>query len=126
MWRAAPAKAANISRGQLSKYRSSSALNGGGRPFAIARAIRLAYSSVGDGFGWALLIAGPSANHATVVGVCVAALSKSRNSHLNQQADFGRYVRRTGRPPKTISYDIGEWRAAQNKTASCYIIEITT
>ena len=48
MWRAAPAKAAKISRGELSQYRSRSSLNGGGRPLAIARAIRLACSSVGD------------------------------------------------------------------------------
>jgi hypothetical protein len=42
MWRAAPAKAAKISLGELSQYRSSSGLKEGGRPVAIARAIRLA------------------------------------------------------------------------------------
>jgi hypothetical protein len=55
-WRVAPAKAAKISPGELSQYRSMASLNGGGRPFAIARAIFLAYSSVGEDFGWARLI----------------------------------------------------------------------
>src|SRR5216684_2591563 len=56
MWRPAPVKAAKISRGELSQYRSSVALSGGRRPFAIACAIRLACSSVGEDFGWARLI----------------------------------------------------------------------
>src|ERR1700732_3845625 len=59
MWRAAPVKAAKISRGELSQYRSKASLNGGGRPLAIACAIRLACSSVGDDFGWARLIGVP-------------------------------------------------------------------
>src|ERR1700737_5150869 len=59
MWRAAPVKAAKISRGELSQYRSRAALNGGGRPLAIACAIRLACSSVGEDFGWARLIKAP-------------------------------------------------------------------
>src|ERR1700686_4634246 len=59
MWRAAPVKAAKISRGELSQYRSNASLNGGGRPLAIACAIRLACSSVGDDFGWARLIGVP-------------------------------------------------------------------
>jgi hypothetical protein len=57
MWRAAPAKAAKISRGEPSQYRSKASSNGGGRPFAIACAIRLACSSVDEDFGWARLIA---------------------------------------------------------------------
>src|ERR1700726_1114070 len=59
MWRAAPVKAAKISRGELSQYRSKASLNGGGRPLAIACAIRLACSSVGDDFGWVRLIEAP-------------------------------------------------------------------
>src|ERR1700692_4493329 len=59
MWRAAPAKAAKISRGELSQYRSKASMNGGGRPLAIACAIRLACSSVGEDFGWARLIEVP-------------------------------------------------------------------
>src|SRR2546428_13368084 len=59
MWRAAPVKAAKISRGELSQYRSRASLNGGGRPLAIACAIRLACSSVGEDFGWARLIKFP-------------------------------------------------------------------
>src|ERR1700730_13215178 len=59
MWRAAPVKAAKISRGELSQYRSKALLNGGGRPLAIACAIRLACSSVGEDFGWARLIEVP-------------------------------------------------------------------
>src|SRR5258708_23965810 len=59
MWRAAPVKAAKISRGELSQYRSKASLNGGGRPLAIACAIRLACSSVGEDFGWVRLIEAP-------------------------------------------------------------------
>src|SRR6266436_1671936 len=59
MWRAAPVKAAKISRGELSQYRSKAALNGGGRPLAIAFAIRRAYSSVGEELGWVRLITLP-------------------------------------------------------------------
>src|ERR1700730_8880949 len=59
MWRAAPVKAAKISSGELSQYRSKASLNGGGRPLAIACAIRLACSSVGEDFGWARLIGVP-------------------------------------------------------------------
>src|ERR1019366_3704492 len=59
MWRAAPVKAAKISRGELSQYRSNSVLNGGGRPLAIARAIRLACSSVGGDFDWTRLFTFP-------------------------------------------------------------------
>src|ERR1700733_11931691 len=59
MWRAAPVKAAKISRGKLSQYRSKASLNGGGRPLAIACAIRLACSSVGEDFGWVRLIEAP-------------------------------------------------------------------
>src|ERR1700737_1915388 len=59
MWRAAPVKAAKISRGELSQYRSKASLNGGGRPLAIACAIRLACSSVGEDFGWVRLIEVP-------------------------------------------------------------------
>jgi proteic killer suppression protein len=59
MWRAAPVKAAKISRGELPQYRSKASLNGGGRPLAIACAIRLACSSVGEEFGWVRLIEAP-------------------------------------------------------------------
>src|SRR5580704_17958082 len=59
MWRAAPVKAAKISHGELSQYRSRASLNGGGRPMAIACAIRLACSSVGEDFVWARLIEAP-------------------------------------------------------------------
>src|ERR1700680_627161 len=59
MWRAAPVKAAKISRGELSQYRSKASLNGGGRPLAIACAIRLACSSAGEEFGWVRLIEAP-------------------------------------------------------------------
>src|SRR5258708_28152864 len=59
MWRAAPVKAAKISRGELSQYGSKASLNGGGRPLAIACAIRLACSSVGEDFGWVRLIKVP-------------------------------------------------------------------
>src|SRR4029079_19628773 len=59
MWRAAPAKAAKISGAELSQYRSKASLNGGGRPLAIACAIRLACSSVGEDFGWVRLIEAP-------------------------------------------------------------------
>jgi hypothetical protein len=45
-------KAAKISRGEPSQYRSKASLNGGGRPLAIACAIRLANPSVGEDFGW--------------------------------------------------------------------------
>src|SRR5690349_10364274 len=48
MWRAAPVKAAKISPGHSAQYWSKSGLNGGGFPLAIARAIRRAYSSVGN------------------------------------------------------------------------------
>jgi hypothetical protein len=59
MWRAAPVKAAKISRGELSQYRSKASLNGGGRPLAIACAIRLACSSVVVDFCWVRLIEAP-------------------------------------------------------------------
>src|SRR5665213_1500204 len=59
MWRAAPVKAAKISRGELSQYRSKASLNGGGRPLAIACAIRLACSSVVVYFCWVRLIEAP-------------------------------------------------------------------
>src|SRR6478752_7314213 len=59
MWRAAPAKAAKISGAELSQYRSKASLNGGGRPLAIACAIRLACSSIGEDFGWVRLIETP-------------------------------------------------------------------
>jgi hypothetical protein len=56
---ARPLKAAKISRGELSQYRSKAAPNGGGRPLAIACAIRLTCSSVGTNFGWARFIGRP-------------------------------------------------------------------
>src|ERR1700738_4855197 len=59
MWRAAPVEAAKISRVELARYRSKASLNGGGRPLAIACAIRLACSSVGEDFGWVRLIEAP-------------------------------------------------------------------
>src|SRR5579859_3641914 len=68
MWRAAPAKAAKISRGKLSQYRSKASLNGSGRPLAIARAIRLACSFVGEDFGWVRLIEAPPRIIAMIAG----------------------------------------------------------
>ena len=68
MWRAAPVKAAKISRGELSQYRSKASLNGGGRPFTIACAIRLACSSVGEDFGWVRLIEAPPRIIAMIAG----------------------------------------------------------
>src|ERR1700733_13727483 len=59
MWRAAPLNAAKISRGELSQYLSKASLNGGGRPLAIACAIRLACSSVVVDFCCVRLIEAP-------------------------------------------------------------------
>jgi len=88
MWRAAPVKAAKISRGEFSQYRSKAALNGGGRPLAMACAIRLAYSSVGEDFGWARLI-GASANQVTLAGIRVAAIVKIGEIHTtNPRSGF--------------------------------------
>ena len=83
MCRAAPVKAAKISCGELSQYRSRSALNGGGRPLAIARAIRLAYSSVGEDFGWARLIV-LLANHGMIAGSRMSGLVKVREIHCTR------------------------------------------
>src|SRR5262249_62006026 len=59
MWRATPSKATKISRGELSRYRSRSGVSAGGRPLAIAAAMRLACRSIGEDFGWARLITLP-------------------------------------------------------------------
>src|SRR2546430_10784622 len=88
MWRAAPVKATKISRGELSQYRSRAALNGGGRPLAIACAIRLACSSVGENFGWARLIA-LSPNHAMVAGSRILVFAKVGEIHKARAVPAG-------------------------------------
>src|SRR3977135_1668121 len=47
----------------------------------------------------------------TLVAICVAALSKSANPHLNAHFGSRRLDVADGLLPKTISYDIVEWRA---------------
>src|SRR6266700_7565792 len=59
MWRATPSKATKMSRGELSRYRSTSGVSAGGRPLAIAAAMLLACRSIGEDFGWARLITLP-------------------------------------------------------------------
>src|SRR5882724_1172073 len=94
MWRAAPVKAAKISRGELSQYRSKASLNGGGRPLAIACAIRLACSSVGEDFGWVRLIEFPSRinsdNSRELVSLLSEpAISTSKSTPLGRMAPKG-------------------------------------
>jgi hypothetical protein len=104
MWRAAPAKVANISRGELSQYRSRSAVNGGRRPFAIARAIRLAYSSVGEDFGWARLIGLPSCESRNGSWESHLGLVKVREIHCTKTTANLRLVK----PQKLLSFGLSE------------------
>src|ERR1700676_3365577 len=55
-----------------------------------------------------------SSNRATVAEICVAASAKSAKSTPKPTCGFRRLDAAHGLPPKTISYDIVEWRARRD------------
>src|ERR1700730_9785606 len=119
MWRHTPVKAAKISPGELSRYRSKAASNGGGRPFAIACAIRLACSSVGEDFGCARLMCHlrESSNDS---GDLRCSRSKSMKSTPKPTCGFRRPEAARGLPPKATSHDFVDWRATADEDGHLY------